>query len=143
MSLSTKLRDCVSCFVKVAIGLRVIRIQGNSMMPLAQDGDFILSKPLIWPSKIQVGNVIVFKYAYLGYVLKVVSLVESDTVRVQGLSSLSAKPEYFGQVPIGDIKGLAFAVVSQSIELNRQGIGWQWISRSSVCNLLSADSSVH
>ena len=143
MSLPTKLRDCLSFFVKVTIGSRIIRVRGNSMVPLAQDGDFILSRPLTWFDKIQVGDVVVFRHPDVGFILKAVSSIEAGSVKLQGLSVLSSNSEYFGLVPTTDLKILAFAVVPKTIKSSWRCASFELIRRSKICGLLESSRTLH
>lgn len=143
MSLPTKFRDRLSCFVRAVIGSGIIRVQGNSMVPLAQDGDFILSRPLTWLDKIQVGDVVVVRHPDLGFILKAVSLIEAGSVKLEGLSFLSSNPEYFGLVRTTDIKILAVAVVPKNINFSWRCLSFELIRRSKTRGLLESAKTLH
>ena len=143
MSLPTKFRDRLSCFVRAVIGSRIIRVQGNSMVPLAQDGDFILSRPLTWLDKIQVGDVVVFRHPDLGFILKAVSLIEAGSVKLEGLAALSSNSEYFGLVQTRDIKTLAVAVVPKNINFSWRCKRFELIRRSRIRSLLETSETLH
>lgn len=106
------------------------------MVPLAHDGDFILSRPITWFDTIRVGDVVVFKHPDLGYMVKVVSLIESKTARVEGLSPLSVDSKFCGWIQIRDIKTRPFAIVPQSFKFSRRRGSLQMIRRSKVCGLM-------
>ena len=106
------------------------------MVPLAQDGDFILSRPLTRFDKIQIGDVVVFRHPDLGFILKAVSLIEAGSVTLQGLSILSSNSEYFGLVPKTDLKILAVAVVPKTIKFSRRCGSFELIRRSKIRDLL-------
>jgi phage repressor protein C with HTH and peptisase S24 domain len=81
---------------------RILRVSGNSLLPLLQNGDFVLiSKIPISLKKIDVGDIIAFNQIPYGVMIKQVQEIweEGRYYFVTGTNNDSVDSRSFGPVP--------------------------------------------
>ncbi len=88
--------------------LRIIKVNGHSLAPLYQDGDFVLvSKiPVLWQG-FRPGDVVVFQHARLGRLIKRIERLEDGghSLYVMGLDAYSNDSRIFGAIPRTQVQG--------------------------------------
>jgi nickel-type superoxide dismutase maturation protease len=88
--------------------LRLLRVSGNSMLPVYQDGDFVLvSKiPYLFGTTKQ-GDVVAFRHEVYGTMIKKVQNVSSHTgqIYVTGTQQNSVDSRQFGPIAQGVVLG--------------------------------------
>ena len=82
------------------------------MFPLIRDGDYVLLWAIAKPEKLDCGDVIQVRHKDFGVIIKVVSLIKGNTVRVKGLSKLSTESQILGDFNKSDIEYRAIVVFS-------------------------------
>lgn len=88
--------------------LRILKVSGQSLMPVYQDGDFVLvSKIPILFRGIRPGDFVVFQHPRHGKLIKRVERLESEgaSVYLLGTNSRSIDSRDFGAVPRGMVLG--------------------------------------
>ena len=88
--------------------LQIIRVSGDSLDPVYQDGDFVLvSKIPIVFLGIRPGDAVVFQHPRLGWLIKLVERLEAKdhSVFVVGLDPHSSDSRTFGAIPRAQIQG--------------------------------------
>ena len=88
--------------------LRLLKIRGHSLYPEFQEGDYVLTAGVPFPSgKIKAGNVIVFRQPVHGFLVKRVQKVldEGQAFEVRGTQIDSTDSRNFGPVPLSQVEG--------------------------------------
>ena len=97
--------------------LRFLRVSGNSLLPVYQDGDFVLvSKiPYLFSTSKQ-GDIIAFRHEAHGTMIKQVQAVSSDKdeIHVTGTHENSIDSRQFGPITKGDVLGKVIWHVKKS-----------------------------
>ncbi len=88
--------------------LRLLRVSGNSLLPMYQDGDFVLvSKiPYLFGTTKQ-GDIVAFRHEVYGTMVKKVQNVSphKDEIYVTGTQGDSVDSRHFGPITKGDVVG--------------------------------------
>ena len=82
--------------------LQMLKVEGSSLHPDYQDGDYVLVSRLPWLfSRVHPGDVVVFDHPRLGKMIKFVQRLEQDgrAVYVIGRDADSVDSRIFGAVP--------------------------------------------
>ncbi len=102
------MRQTLKLFTPIFNILKIVKVWGDSMSPLYNDGDyvFISSIPLFF-NKIKENSVIVFKSPLYGILIKKVCGSDADTglFYVKGINPSSLSSETIGPVKKNDIIG--------------------------------------
>ncbi len=88
--------------------LKMIRVTGESLSPLYQDGDYVLVVTIpFFLRRIKAGDFIVFRQEFYGLMIKKVKEISSDGTRyfVVGTQKDSADSRKFGWIIEEDIIG--------------------------------------
>ena len=86
--------------------LRFIKITGHSLEPTYREGDYVLIGAVPFPAgSIFPGDVVVFRHAALGLLIKRVEQVLGDAVLVLGTHPDSVDSRSFGPIPLSDVLG--------------------------------------
>lgn len=86
--------------------IRILRIQGDSLSPEFQEGDFvILSKIPYFLAPPRPGDVVVFSHPRYGVLIKRVDASEGDLITVLGTHPHSVDSRHFGPIHRRDILG--------------------------------------
>jgi phage repressor protein C with HTH and peptisase S24 domain len=86
--------------------LKVLKVSGQSLEPLYQDGDFVLiSKIPILFRRLRQGDEIVFKQRGYGTMIKIVERIEGEAIYVLGLHALSVDSRNFGPITAQSVVG--------------------------------------
>ena len=86
--------------------LRFMRVEGSSLQPEYQEGDFVLILTgSLLPARIKQGDVIVFQHAEYGQLIKRVTHVLRDEVYVTGTQPNSLDSRRLGPIPRHTING--------------------------------------
>jgi signal peptidase I len=88
--------------------LKFLRVTGNSLLPVHQDGDFVLvSKIPYLFSKSKQGDIVAFRHEAYGTMIKQVQSVssEKDEIHVTGTQENSIDSRQFGPITKGDVLG--------------------------------------
>jgi signal peptidase I len=104
--------------------IRLLRVEGDSMLPQYRDGDFVLvSKIPILLSRLKPGDVVVLRQATYGTLLKRVERIEPQEQRVfvVGNHAWSVDSRRFGAVEMGDIVGVVIWHVKRPLQGPRPG----------------------
>ncbi|MEM7542277.1 MAG: S24/S26 family peptidase [Pseudomonadota bacterium] len=91
--------------------LRLFKVTGDSMRPVYVPGDYLLVSRY-WFRKPRVGDDVVGRSRSQGLVLKRVSDVDGQAVKLAGLNALSATSESLGDFKHKDILGRVFLRVA-------------------------------
>ena len=92
--------------------LRIYKVTGSSMLPVYQEGDFVLtSKIPAWVRGVRSGDVIVFQHPLYGRLIKLVQQYDRqrDEIIVRGLSDDSIDSRRFGSLHARDVAGVVIA----------------------------------
>ncbi|MCX8062857.1 MAG: S24/S26 family peptidase [Anaerolineales bacterium] len=96
--------------------IHLLRVRGQSLSPRIEDGDFVLAVklPIFFP--IRVGDMIVFRKAPYGVLIKQVERLDEErrTFWVRGSHPESVDSRAFGAVQAGEIIGKVMAHFSKS-----------------------------
>ncbi len=88
--------------------LRLIKVTENSLHPLYQDGDYVLTSriPILFGA-LRPGDAVVFRHEIYGTLIKLVDQFDrgKDEIRVIGLHENSVDSRLFGPVHSGDLIG--------------------------------------
>jgi signal peptidase I len=87
---------------------RLLKVRGRSLHPDYQDGDYVLTARVPFPSgKIKAGDVIVFRQPVHGVLIKRVTRVFDDgqTYQVKGTQIDSTDSRNFGPVSLSQVSG--------------------------------------
>lgn len=88
--------------------LKLLRVAGDSLLPVFQDGDFVLvSKIPYLFAPVQEGDVIAFRHPAYGTLIKRVQSVQldKDEIRVIGTHAYSVDSRRFGPIHTRDVLG--------------------------------------
>ena len=88
--------------------LRFLRVTGNSLLPMYQDGDFVLvSKIPYLFSRSRQGDIIAFSHEAYGKMIKQVEAVstDKDEIWVTGTQDNSVDSRHFGPITKEDVLG--------------------------------------
>jgi signal peptidase I len=88
--------------------LKLLRVAGNSLLPVFQDGDFVLvSKIPYLFAPVRTGDVIAFRHPTYGTMIKQVQSVrlDKDEIHVIGTHIYSVDSRRFGPIHINDVLG--------------------------------------
>jgi nickel-type superoxide dismutase maturation protease len=87
--------------------LRALRITGNSLYPLFQEGDFVLvSKIPFYFRSPRAGDIVIFPHPVFGTMIKRVESVVADSqVFVTGTNADSLDSRQLGPIPISELVG--------------------------------------
>ena len=96
--------------------LQIIKIDGHSLDPVYQEGDFVLISKiplLLWG--VRPGDVVVFNHPHDGQVIKLVERLENDgrSAFVVGLHPDSIDSRVYGAIPLNLITGRVIWHVSR------------------------------
>ncbi len=87
---------------------RIIKVTGDSLSPVYNDGDFVLIVKIpIFLINIRVGDIVVFKHPIYGQLIKKVHLVsdQEDKIFVVGFHENSVDSRQFGAISKKEILG--------------------------------------
>ncbi len=85
---------------------RIYKVQGNSLYPDYQNGDFVLITKSPFPfGKIKLGDIIVFTQTQYGILIKKVKNIDGDGIEVIGSIIESTGSQVFGKVNPNDVMG--------------------------------------
>ncbi|RPI88385.1 MAG: S26 family signal peptidase [Chloroflexi bacterium] len=87
---------------------RLLKISGNSLYPVYQEGDFVMiSKISLFFKPVKRGDILVFRHAYYGTLIKQADhvLPGGKEVFVLGTGEQSIDSRSFGPVKIRDLDG--------------------------------------
>ncbi len=92
--------------------LRIYKVTGSSMLPVYQEGDFVLtSKIPAWVRGVRSGDVIVFQHPLYGRLIKQVQQHDRqrDEITVRGLNDASVDSRDFGPLRARNVAGVVIA----------------------------------
>ena len=88
--------------------LRLIKVTENSLTPLYQDGDYVLTSrvPILFGA-LKPGDAVVFRHEIYGTLIKIIERLDRarDEISVMGLHENSVDSRRFGPIHSGDIVG--------------------------------------
>jgi nickel-type superoxide dismutase maturation protease len=87
---------------------QLLRVTGESLSPLFQEGDYVLvAKSPFWLRRIRPGDVVVFRHAEYGTLIKRVERLspEGDDLFVVGTHEWSTDSRQFGAIHRSDLIG--------------------------------------
>lgn len=87
---------------------RLLRVTGESLSPVLKEGDFVLiSKVPFFFRSLQVGDIVAFKQAYYGTMIKVVERIstDEDEIYVVGFHEKSVDSRHFGPISKKQVLG--------------------------------------
>jgi nickel-type superoxide dismutase maturation protease len=88
--------------------LRLLRVTGNSLLPVYQDGDFVLVSKIPYLFSIsKQGDIIAFRHEAYGTMIKQVEAVstDKDEIHVTGTQENSVDSRHFGPISKEDVLG--------------------------------------
>jgi len=97
--------------------LRLLKVSGNSMLPVYQDGDFVLvSKIPYLFGPVKQGDIIAFRHELYGTMIKKVKSVSphKDEIYVTGTQEHSVDSNRFGPITRPDVIGKVLWHITQS-----------------------------
>lgn len=92
--------------------LRIYKVSGRSMLPVYQEGDFVLtSKIPAWVRGVRSGDVVVFQHPLYGQLIKLVQQHDRqrDEITVRGLHDDSVDSRRIGPLRARDVAGVVIA----------------------------------
>jgi nickel-type superoxide dismutase maturation protease len=90
--------------------LRWIRVRGESMPPLLEEGDLILVLDWYWlVGRLRVGDLVVFQHPIYGTLVKQVErlIPQTGQLTVRGTRPVSTDSQEFGPIPFSSVLGKA------------------------------------
>lgn len=97
--------------------LRLLKVSGNSMLPMYQDGDFVLvSKIPYFFGMAKQGDIIAFRHEMYGTMIKKVKNVSphKDEIYVTGTQEHSVDSRRFGPIARPDVMGKVIWHITKS-----------------------------
>ena len=86
--------------------LKMIRITGDSLSPVYQDGDFVLAAKIpVLLKRLSQGDVVVFRHGHYHQMIKQVERITAQGIFVVGVHERSVDSREFGIVPWGELVG--------------------------------------
>jgi nickel-type superoxide dismutase maturation protease len=86
--------------------LRFLKVEGNSLLPRYREGDYVLVAGTPFPSgRIKPGDVVAFRHADHGTLIKLVESVNEGGYHVVGTHPQSIDSRHFGPVGRQDLIG--------------------------------------
>jgi signal peptidase I len=88
--------------------LRILRVQGRSLSPIYEEGDFVVIGKI--PSfffHLERGDIVVFHHPEIGVMIKMVDSIsqEKQEIHVVGFATTSVDSRTFGAIPMRDVIG--------------------------------------
>jgi nickel-type superoxide dismutase maturation protease len=98
--------------------LRILKVKGDSMLPRFRGGDYVLVSRLpVLLGRIRVGDVVAFRHAEFGTMVKrVARVLENEHYHVQGSHQYSVDSRRFGPVHKSDLIGRLLWHVRKPLE---------------------------
>tara|TARA_B100000989_G_C19306794_1_gene370790 strand:+ start:144 stop:467 length:324 start_codon:yes stop_codon:yes gene_type:complete len=93
------------------------------MVPLLHDGDFLVVRQVFWSGDIRNGNIVTVKHPQFGQIVKAIISVTPETVKLSGLSTMSASIDALGVVKKESIDGVGVAVIARHAK-NDSNTAW-------------------
>ena len=106
--------------------LRIYKVTGSSMLPVYQEGDFVLtSKIPAWARGVRSGDVIVFQHPLYGRLIKQVQQHDRqrDEITVRGLNDASVDSRDFGPLRARNVAGVVRE--PRALWVGRDSILWK------------------
>ncbi|MEM1133103.1 MAG: S26 family signal peptidase [Pseudomonadota bacterium] len=90
-------------------GWGIMRIDGDSMVPTLNDGDYVVYRQLSASQKaaLNIGDIIAFRYADPAHMVKRITAIYDGWLNVAGDSPHSMGSQAIGPVQLDDIIGIA------------------------------------
>tara|TARA_Y100001970_G_scaffold293332_1_gene439440 strand:- start:1507 stop:1818 length:312 start_codon:yes stop_codon:yes gene_type:complete len=92
---------------------KLLKVHGDSMVPILRNGDYIVAKKIKLGDKIKKGDYVEVSHPDFGSILKVVKSLNKKYIRIEGISPLSADSDQIGQIPYSNISARALFCISK------------------------------
>ena len=106
------------------------------MVPLLHDGDFLLVRKVLWSSDIRNGIIVTVKHPRFGQIVKAIISVTPETVKLTGLSRISATIDALGDVKKESIDGVGVAVISRGAKKDSNTAWFRFLKNNDVQRVL-------
>lgn len=91
--------------------LKIIRVQGESMSPLYESGDYLLAATWFFVRRLRDGDVVVFTDETVGLMVKRIRAVTDEGFYMEGMNSRSVSTESMGLVTAERIQAKVFYAI--------------------------------
>ena len=82
--------------------MRIVRVNGDSMLPRYRSGDYLLVGRYRY-RRPKPGDDIVFRHADLGQLVKRIDSIDAGRISLRGLSAISSEPTSLGTLPAQEL----------------------------------------